>query len=304
MGDERPRASTTEALRQIGHFWRMLLEQVGARRLVVASALVLLASLSEAFALFLLIPLVQTLEPSAGAGHGATAWLSRFFQSFGLHPNLPAVLAIFVSLMIARSFINLQASIHLQALRLNLIRDVRVNLYSAIAHANWSFLRHRRRSEFFSALTAETDRLNSAVQFALEIPARAVMISAYIFTACLIAPALTLGALATGCLLAWLVRGRLTESLQLGEMLSTAYEELYHRISEFLAGLKITKSCVSEDLHVKAFAGAIDEVKGSLFSYVGSRPMLELFRRSRGSLQSRFFFGLAPICFTCPSQKS
>ncbi len=271
----------------------MLLEQVGARRLLVASALVLLASLSEAFALFLLIPLVQTLEPSAGGGRGATTWLSRFFQSFGVRPNLPGVLLIFVSLMIARSFVNRQASIHLEALRLNLIRDMRVNLYSAIAHANWSFLRHKRRSEFFSALTAETDRLDSAVQFALEIPARAVMISAYIFTACLIAPALTLGALATGCLLAWLVRGRLTESLRLGEMLSTAYEELYHRISEFLAGLKITKSCVSEDLHVNAFSGAIDEVKASLFNYVVSQANARAFQEIAGVLAVAAFLWIS-----------
>lgn len=51
--------------------------------------------------------------------------------------------------MVARSFVNRQASTHLEAMRLTLIRDMGVNLYSAVAHANWSFLRHVRRSEFF-----------------------------------------------------------------------------------------------------------------------------------------------------------
>lgn len=116
-----------------------------------------------------------------------------------------------------------------------------------------------------------------------------MMIGAYVITACLIAPALTLAALATGFLLAWVLRGRLSESLRLGKTLSTAYEELYHHISEFLAGLKITKSYVSEDSYVTAFAGAIDEVKGSLFAYKLSQPNAQTFQETYGVVAVAIF---------------
>lgn len=298
MKDEGSEGSISEAVGQIVRFWRIFVERAGAGRILVAGILALLASLSEALALFLLVPLLQMLNPSAG--HGGIPWLPRLLRSIGVRPNLPAVLLIFVILLTLRSLINRHASIYLQALRLNLVRDIRVDLYSAIAHANWSFLRSVRRSEFLSALTTETDRLNSAVHFALEMPARIMMIGAYVFTACLLAPGLTFGALATGLLLAWLVRGRLTESLRLGKRLSAAYDKLHHRISEFLAGLKITKSSVSEDLHVTAFAAAIDELKLSLLSYTVSEANARAFQEIAGALAVAGFLWIGAVLLRIP----
>ena len=300
MSGERTPASAPEAVRQIRRFWQLLLQRTTPRRVLIVGTLALSASLTEALALFLLVPLLQMLDPTAGAGQSAKAWFSYLLQSLGVRPNLLVVLAIFVAIMTTRSLINRQASLHLESLQLDLIRNVRVDLYSAIAHANWSFLRHARRSEFLSALTVETDRLDLAVHFALEMPARAMMMGAYLITACLIAPALALGALTIGFLLACLARGRLTESLRLGESLSAAYEELYHRISEFLAGLKITKSCVSEDLYVTAFAEAINEVKGSLLSYVSSQANARAFQEIAGTIAVAAFLWISAALLRMP----
>ena len=135
-----------------------------------------------------------------------------------------------------------------------------------------------RPTDLLSAVTVETDRLNSAALYALEIPGRAVMIGANVAVASMIAPALTLLALATGSFLAWLVRGWLAESLHLGETLSAAYNNFFHQISEFLAGLKITKSYVAEDRHVTAFAKAINEVNDNLLSYMRSYTNARLYQ--------------------------
>jgi ATP-binding cassette subfamily C protein len=134
-----------------------------------------------------------------------------------------------------------------------------------------------------SALTAEIDRLNSAAIFALEMPGRAMMIGANVVVAFLIAPGFTLFALAIGSFLAWLVRNWLAESLKLGETLSAAYKNFYHQISEFFAGLKITKSYVAEDRHVTAFAKAIDEVNDNLLSYLRSNANARLFQELAGA---------------------
>jgi ABC-type transport system involved in cytochrome bd biosynthesis fused ATPase/permease subunit len=153
------------------------------------------------------------------------AWLPPLLHSLGVQLNLISVLALFLCLAAARSLLNRQGDVYSNGLRLNFLRDTRVGLYSAIAHANCSFLRQRRPADLLSALTAETDRLDSAVYYARQLPGQAVFITANVAAACLIAPAPTFAALGVGLLLAWLVRGRLAESLRLGGMLSTAYQD-------------------------------------------------------------------------------
>ena len=300
LTEERLAASVLEALRQIVRFWRTLLAQAGARKMLVASTLTLLSGLSEGLALLFLAPLIQSLDPAAGAIEGALAWLPQLLQRFGMRLNLISVLALFLGLAVARSFLIRQSNLDLTNLRLNFVRDTRVRLYSAIAHANWSFLRQRRPADLLSALTAETDRLDSAVYYALQLPGRAVIITAHVGAACLIAPVPTFAALGVGLLLAWLVRGRLAESLRLGEMLSTAYQDYYHLVSEFLAGLKITKTFVAEDRHISAFAGAIDEVKGNLTSFAGNQANARLAQEIAGACAVVIFLWGSVAVFHMP----
>jgi ATP-binding cassette, subfamily C, bacterial len=277
----------SEALRQIARFWRLVFERTTAARLFAMSGLILIAGLSEGSTLILLIPLLQSLDSVNGAP--SSSRLYNIFESLGLRPTLTGVLAVFLVFVTARSIIVRLRDLTLNTLRLQLIRDIRVRLYSAIAHASWSFLRQNRRADYLTALTAETDRLDQAVYFALEIPARAMIIGAHIVAACLIAPILSLAALASGLLIAFLVRGRLVESLRLGERLSASSKELYHEISEFLGGLKVTKSYAAEDRYVTIFARAIDDVKGNLLSYTKSHLNARLFQDVAGAFAVAFF---------------
>ena len=299
MNKQQSVATVLEALREIVRFWRTLLAEAGARKLLVVSALTLLSGLSEGLALLLLAPLIQSLNP-AGAIEGGMTWLPQLLQRFGMRPNLIGVLALFLSVAVARSFVIRQNDLDLARLRLDFLRDTRVRLYSVMAHANWSFLRRRRPADLLSALTAETDRLDSAVYYALQLPGRAVLIAAQVAAAFFIAPALTLAALGVGLLLAWLTRGLLGESLRLGEMLSTAYQDYFHLVSEFLAGLKITKTFVAEERHVSAFAGAIDEVRGNLVSFARNQANARLVQEVAGACSIVFFLWGSVVLFRMP----
>lgn len=283
MSDDLSFPSVPDALRQIVRFWQALLGRVSLRQALVASALTLLGGLSEGLALLYVVPLVRSLDAAADSMQEGMAWLPQLLNRFGLQSSLIGVLTVFIGLVSARSLLIRQSDLYLSGLHLNLIRDVRVELYSAIAHANWSFLRQKRPATLLSALTTECERLDSAVHFAIDMLGGAVLIAAHVIAASLIAPALTFGALGTGLLLAWLVRGGLVESLHLGETLTTAYENFYHRACEFLAGLKITKSYVAVDMHVSAFARVIDEVRDNWLSYVRSNANARLFQEIAGA---------------------
>ncbi|MBG0792069.1 ABC transporter ATP-binding protein [Methylocystis sp. H62] len=293
VGGSRSLLSALDAMREGARLWRFLLEYTSVRQVLIASALALLGSLSEGFTLILLVPLLRLLDPAAGsAGEPGGASL-RIVQFLGIQPSLGGVLAAFICLTVARSLINQQRTLYFCALRLDVVRNIRIALYSSIARSNWSFLRKIRRTDLLSALTAESDRLDSALICSFEMPARIMLIGAHVFVAFLIAPVLTLLALATGSLLAWLVRDRLIESLQIGESLSQAYKHFYHQVSEFLLGLKITKSYGAEDQHVTAFAGAIDEVKDNFLSYLRSHTNARLIQEIAGAAAVAMFLWTA-----------
>jgi ATP-binding cassette, subfamily C, bacterial len=300
VSDELAQRSVPEALAQIGHFWRLLLERTTAPKIFLASILVLAASLTEGLALALLIPLVQLLDTSVTNEHTSFSAFEQFFQFFGVRPTLLGIVIIFLVVVIGRSVIFLLRELYLCDLRLKLIRDTRVGLYSAIARANWSFLRRTRRSVFLSALTVEIDRLDQAINFAFEIPARITIIGAHVIVAFLIAPSLTIIALSTGLAIAWLVRKRMVESLRLGEMLSDSYQQLYHEISEFLGSLKITKSYGAEDRHVTAFSCAIDAVNKNLFSYARGQANARFFQEVAGAFAVALFLWISAALLHLP----
>src|SRR5262245_52828745 len=163
--NKRFEASTLQvALRNVGRFWQFLLQHTRPSQILAATVLTLLAGLTEGLALVLLLPLLHLLD-SAASPTQSKAWLPEVLQSLGIQPNLVGILTIFLGLVAARSLVNRERGLYLCALELDFIRDVRVGLYSGIAHANWPFLRKMRSTDLLSALTAETDRLDLATHF-------------------------------------------------------------------------------------------------------------------------------------------
>lgn len=268
---------------------------------MILTGLILIGGFAEGLGLVLLVPILQTLGFSGADASSSSTWLNKFSQSMGFQPTLAGLLGLFMLLVTARSFILRLRDLTLYKLRLDLVREARVRLYSAIAHARWPFLRQNRRADYLTALTSEADRLDQAVYFALETPGRATMIGAHVVAACAIAPVLSLSALATGIFLAWLVRRWLLESLRFGEMLSEAYRQFYHEISEFLAGLKIAKSYVAEDRYVTAFAHRIKDVNRQLFSYMSAQTNARLVQESAGAFAVALFVWIGADLLGLPS---
>ncbi|CAJ0888697.1 Heterocyst differentiation ATP-binding protein HepA [freshwater sediment metagenome] len=281
MNSTKSTLAVTDAFLEILRFWAALVEQAGYRKLLTASVLNLLSGLSEGLALLCLIPLLQALDASSGQPQGLR--MRGFAQFIGVQPNLAVVLAVFLALAVVRSLLNRQSAIYLTTLKLNFLRDVEVRLYSAIAHANWLFLRRKRPADLLAALTSDIDRLDSAVYYALQMPGRALTIAAHVAAAWMIAPSFTVCALGTGVLFAWLVRSRLVESLHLGETLSDAYRNYYHMVSQFLAGLKITKSFVAEDRYVAAFAKSVSELRENILLFTRNQANARLLQELAGA---------------------
>jgi ATP-binding cassette subfamily C protein len=253
------------AIKEVWAFWHVLFARAGLRRVLRVSSLLLAAGLTEGLTIALLIPLLHSIDPASRTSESTR--LDSIFANLGLRPTLTTAVVMFVGVAFFRALIARHAEVMMTRLRLDVVRGIRVQLYAAIAHAIWLLLRRIRAADLQAALTSDVDRLGDAVYFALQMPSRAIIIGISLAVAGLIAPIITLSAVITGIIIASLVHSRLGESLGLGVRLSDAQRNLHRQVSEFLGGLKITKSLGSEERHIGAFANAVEEVDFQILAF-------------------------------------
>ena len=121
------------------------------------------------------------------------------------------------------------------------------------------------------------------------MPYRAITLVITLVVAVLITPTLTLCAVVTGVIIASLVRSRLGESVVLGAGLSDAYGNFHQQISEFLGGLKITRSLGSQERHIGAFNDAGEEVISFLLAFTRSAATAKLFQEIAAAVAVAIF---------------
>jgi len=129
------------------------------RRLVLGLALLQIATaLTEGVGLVLLVPLVSALAGPTGADAGPLARAAA-----GLSQNLPALLALFVLLVAARSALVLARSRAALTLELALVDGLRQRAWQALLGAEWRLLQGLRRSDQASLLITNLDRVGQGV---------------------------------------------------------------------------------------------------------------------------------------------
>lgn len=284
--------SVSHVINQVTRFSTFIGSSTNLRELSTSSIFVVGAGVAEALSLVLLLPLLQLLNSSGVGLEKGTASLTLFGHS--LRPaSLSAILACFLSVIVFRAVIQRYRDLHLSRLRLNIIRDMRVKLYAATAHADSAFLRRKRPAEFLSTITADGDRVDAGLHFLIEVPNRMVTIAAHILVAFLISPMLTVSALFLGAFIAWLVRSQMTESLRLGRALSSAYESYFHQISQFLSVLSLTKVFVCEERHSAALAHSLDSINDSHFFYLKTRSDARLLQEIAAAIAITVFLWIS-----------
>ena len=209
---EQSKASALQAFREIGRFWRLLLQGTRPSQILIATVLALMAGLTELTPLVLLIPLLHLLDPAAGSTQDSQAWLPHVLQYLAFH-HLFDILQIFLGLVVGpianqsptwSLFDRCPAQFPARYTRSTLFRHRARKLV---------VLRRMRPTDLFRRHGRDRPSHFGSALYALEIPGVRRDIGANVAVAFMIAPALTLLALATGSFLAWLVRSWLAESL-------------------------------------------------------------------------------------------
>jgi ATP-binding cassette subfamily C protein len=280
LNSARGVANNINILRQLRAFARKFVQSTERSALTAAVLLVLLAGATEGVGLALLVPLIGLLgEPANESGILATV-ARRGLEKVGLSLSIPAVVIVFVGVVIARSVILGMRDVRLEQLQLQFTNSLRGHTYRAVAGASWSFLMRRRLSDILEVLTSQIDRISHGIHFFLRLPALAVVAAVQIGVALALSPLLTLAVLSWGIALLLLFRRRFHNRYVEGQNLVVAHRLAFGEISDFLQALKLAKSHNAERRHIAAFetAAARQTVQALVFerSAVIARMMIQI----------------------------
>ena len=248
--------ATNAVLRQLVSFAREFLHCAGRGRLAAGAVFVLLAGATEGISLALLVPLIALLSDSSGATGMFAIAARRAFEAAGLSLSMPALVMVFVTLVVARAIVLGMRDVSLEQLQLQFINSLRGGTYRAVAQASWPFLTRRRLSDILEVLTSQIDRISHGTHFFLRLPAQIVLALVQIGVALALSPLLTLGVVCWGAVLLLLFHRRFHSRYLEGQRLVAEHRLAFAEISDFLHALKLAKSHNAEPRHVAAFEGA------------------------------------------------
>ncbi len=246
--------------------WQFARALAAYRPRAVGLALLLLvaASVTEAFGILMLIPILHTVGGGADGeeGRGAAAGvLEGLAGALGVELTLPAALGAFVGLTVARSVIVGQRDVLLPKIRLGFVDDLRGRLHQAVAGARWQFLAGQRRSDFQHILTGEVTRVRQATLSFLYAVTAVVLLGVQLGIAFLISPAVSAAALGVGAMLLLLTRPLVRRSQALGAQLVGVNRTVFSYVMDFVTGLKLAKVQAREQAYVDRFGDALWEAR-------------------------------------------
>ena len=246
--------------------WQFARALAAYRPRAVGLALLLLvaASVTEAFGILMLIPILHTVGGGADGegGQGAAAgMLEGLAGALGVELTLPAALGAFVGLTVARSVIVGLRDVLLPKIRLGFVDDLRGRLHQGVAGARWQFLAGQRRSDFQHILTGEVPRMRQATLSFLYAVTAAVLLGVQLGIAFLISPAVSGAVLGAGAMLLLLTRPLVRRSQALGAQVVGVNRTVFSYVMDFVTGLKLAKVQAREQAYVNRFGDALSEAR-------------------------------------------
>ncbi|WGU92968.1 ABC transporter ATP-binding protein [Paenibacillus dendritiformis] len=219
------------------------LHKTAGLRLSINIIGMVISSLLEGMTFLLLIPMLTV----GGVLLSEPAWENRLrflniLHSLPQASSLAIILTVYLLIVVTQNLIHRAVTIRNAEIEQHFSRQLRYENYSALLRAQWSFFLHRRTSELVNALTIETARVLGGISLLLQFITSALFTLVQIIFAFWISPKMTLFVIACGAMLAFLSRGFIRKSKQLGSQTSKLAQAYLAGITDQLQGMKDIKS--------------------------------------------------------------
>jgi ATP-binding cassette, subfamily C, bacterial len=262
-GDARvPWGRPERAGQETANAYVALLLRLFPGRVLMVLALVVAVAIMEWLGLLLLAPLLSLagLDLGGGAASRIAGIAEQLLAALRVPPALPAVLAIYATVVAARAALQRWQSIAMADLESRLVREIRCRLFHAILHTRWLVVSRKRSSDLLHALTSQVSRVGHATDHLLPLTAQSLIVVVYLLFAFMLSPAITLLVIASGVTLLLVQRREARRAFATGERMTAATGALYAACVEQLNGLKTTRSYRAEERTARLFDARQREV--------------------------------------------
>ncbi len=236
--------------------------QIGRGRLMLALAMLALASVTEGASILLLLPILQIMDQ--GQGGTAIDLAGRQIAGFDLPAvtlSLYVLLGILVALAVLQGLFNWARSVFLSDILHEFTNRVRARLFRSIAEARWDKIMRLRKPDLEHALIGEVERVKMAAMVVLSLAQGVISLLLYLALCLAVSVPMTLFSAGFGLGALLLMHPFRRKARDYGALLQDNRTLQFRITSEFLSGLKTARCMNQERTHMSLFSGALEAAK-------------------------------------------
>ncbi|MBY0201692.1 ABC transporter ATP-binding protein [Paenibacillus cucumis Kampfer et al. 2016] len=261
----------------------------------------ILIGLMEGIGIYMLVPmlsLIGVFEMGSSGIH--IPWLTELLHRFSENGQLLLVLLAFVFILSGQAWMQRLQTIRNTRIQQQFIRTLRLETYSALLRARWSFFLQKRKSDFNHILTTELARVSQGTSLVLQMAASLTFTAIQIGLAFWLSAKLTSLVLVSGLLLFVLLRKFVRRAKQIGDQTSEFSQSYYNGITEHFNGIKDIKSNMLENLHIRWFDRICSQIERNVVQFSQLNTGTQLIHRVSAAIIIAAFIYLSLQVMSVP----
>ncbi|PEO55873.1 ABC transporter ATP-binding protein [Bacillus wiedmannii] len=288
-------------MNHIIYFMKKLYSSAGKILCVNLFGMVLI-SLLEGIGIVLLIPMIS-MTGIINIDEETTfiAPVSRFLQDFPKTTSLASILGIYILIVLGQNL--LQRNITLRDARTQqaFVRELRIETYSMILKAKWSFFLEKRKTNLINILTTELARVSYGVNLILQLLAAILFTFIQVGIAFLLSPQITIFVLVFGLLFLVASRVFIKKARILGGKTSELAKNYLSGITDHFNGIKDIKSNTLESSRIDWLQSITEKMSNEQMEYMRIRSSSQLFYKVSMAILIACFLLLSVSMFQAQS---
>ncbi|RIV89759.1 ABC transporter ATP-binding protein [Aurantiacibacter xanthus] len=246
--------------RFVTFLWRLTNGRIG-----IALALNVLASFTEGVSLFLLIPLIATIDAGRSGNAIDIPVIGDLMQRF--QPSLGLLLVGFVLLIAVQGTLIRSKTVYLTTVMHHAIDRLRQAFFVRAGNAQWEVLQQTRVSDLSNMLTVETGRVQIAAANLMSLLQALILLATYLVMALLVSWQMALFAAVIGLVMFAALYPIRRQATRFGQDVGQMFREQNRTLLEFLTGIRVAKSFLIEDAYAKRFWQRLTLIRRSTLRY-------------------------------------
>ncbi|MBB6018961.1 ATP-binding cassette subfamily C protein [Paenibacillus sp. JGP012] len=257
--------------------------------------------LMEGIGIYMLVPMLSLIGIfDMGTSGIHIPWLTDFLHRFSQHYQLILVLFTFVLIVSGQAWMQRLQTIRNARIQQQFIRTLRMETYSAILMAKWSFFLQKRKSDFNHILTTELARVSQGTSIMLQMAASLVFTAIQIGLAFWLSARLTALVLVCGLVLFFLLRTFVKRAKRIGDQTTELSQMYYNGITEHFNGIKDIKSNMLEHSHIHWFDRMCRRIERNVVQFSQLNTGTQLIHRVSAALIIAAFIYLSLRVMSVP----